>query len=175
MSTTTDTIDTPEDAKTTILPPTTTTTTTTLPISDQPRKIVEDSIQTPWATYLNSLNAKYQDKIKKAAQVSNYSLTMRYQDGREEKQVFTRMRLLQYQFDELEDLRAEATDLSNKEQPRQAAKALANMYTRAAGYLLWNAKEERPMTTDEYKHCFFSEIRPALDASMLLGLISDPK
>lgn len=141
---------------------------------DQPKKIIGDAVQTPWSTYLNSLNAKYQNKIKKAAQLSNYNLTIRYEDGREEKQVFSRMKLLQYQFDELEDLRAEATELSSKEKPRDAAKALSNMYTLAARYLLWNAKEDRPMTTEEYKHCYFSDIRPALDASMLLGLLSDP-
>jgi hypothetical protein len=137
------------------------------------KEIVPDS-KTPWATYMNSLNSKYQDRIKKAAQSSNYTLTMRYEDGREERKIFTRMKLLQYQFDEIEDLRAEANELSAAEKPRDSTHKLAEMYKKAAGYILWNVKEERPMTTDEYKHCIFSEVRPALDASMLLGLISDP-
>lgn len=137
------------------------------------KPIVSDS-NTPWSTYLNSLNAKYQERIKKAAQQSNYNLTMRYENGREEKQIFTRMKLLQYQFEEIEDLRAEAGELSAADKSREGTKMLANMYRKAANYILWNAKEERPMTDDEYKHCIFSEVRPALDASMLLGLVSDP-
>lgn len=171
---TTDPVDTTLEGSTIVkvIPPASTTATVSEGNS-QPKKIV-DNVQTPWSTYLNSLNAKYQDRIRKAAQAPNYNLTMRNEDGHEEKQVFTRMKLLQYQFDELEDLRAEATDFTNKDQPKEAAKATSAMYTKAANYLLWNAKEERPMTEYEYKHCFFPEIRPALDASMLLGLVSDP-
>ena len=155
-------------------------TTTTIPESipittpvEEPRTIVTDK-QTPWSAYLNSLNAKYQDRIKKAAQSSNYNLTMRYENGKEEKQVFVRMKLLQYQFEEIEDLRAESSELSDAGKPRESTKMLTTMYRKAASYILWNAKEERPMTEDEYRHCIFSEVRPALDASMLLGLISDP-
>lgn len=140
---------------------------------DIPRTLVTDS-NTPWSTYLNSLNAKYQDRIKRSAQHSNYTLTMRYENGREEKQVFTRMKLLQYQYDEIEDLRAESSELSTNNKGRESTKKLSEMYSKAASYMLWNAKEERPMTQDEYNHCVFAEIRPALDASMLLGLISDP-
>lgn len=155
-------------------------TTTTIPESipiataiEQPKTIVADK-QTPWSTYLNSLNAKYQERIKKAAQSSNYHLTMRYENGKEEKQIFVRMKLLQYQFEEIEDLRAESSELSDAAKPRESTKILSIMYRKAASYILWNAKEERPMTQDEYAHCIFSEVRPALDASMLLGLISDP-
>ena len=74
------------------------------------QQIVESEMQTPWSQYLNSLNSQYQNKIRKAAQYSDYTLTLRYEDGREEKQVFTRKKLLQWQFDELEDLRAEASE-----------------------------------------------------------------
>lgn len=140
---------------------------------DVAKTIIADS-KTPWAGYLNSLNAKYQERIKKAAQQSNYSLTIRRDNGQEEKHIFARMKMLQYQFEEIEDLRAEATELSSADKPREGTKMLANMYRKAATYILWNAKEERPMNEDEYRHCIFSEVRPALDASMLLGLISDP-
>jgi|SRR5215831_18174145 len=141
--------------------------------ADNPKEIVADS-KTPWSAYMNSLNSKYQDRIRKAAQSPNYILTMRYEDGREVKQTFSRMKLLQYQFEEIEDLRAEANELSVADKARESTKKLAEMYSRAASYILWNVKEERPMTADEYRHCLFSEVRPALDASMLLGLISDP-
>jgi hypothetical protein len=169
---TTDPIDTLEDGSTVFraVP-----SATTITAEEQPKKIVDETVQTPWATYLNSLNGKYQDRIRKAAQASNYSLTMIYEDGREEKHVFIRRKLVQWQFDAIEELRADSTELSNSDKPKLAAKTLARMYSQAATYLLWHAKEDRAMTEDEYKHCVFSEIRPALDASMLLGLITDTK
>ena len=49
------------------------------------------------------------------------------------------------------------------------------MYEKAATFMLWSKRNGAMMTVDEYKHTEFSEIRPALDASMLIGLISDPK
>src|SRR6266496_5127569 len=135
-----------------------------------PEQIVDSEIQTPWSNYLNSLNNLYQKKIQKYAQYSNYTFHLRYEDDRgEEKQVFARKKLLQWQFDELEDLRAEASELATTS-PRKAQKALTSMYEKAATFILWNMKKEMSMTVDEYKHCEFSEIRPALDASMLLGL-----
>jgi|SRR5215510_235385 len=141
---------------------------------DEPKQIVHGTeAQTPWGSYLNSLNSKYQKRIQQAAQKTKYEFTMRYEDGHEQKSVFHRMKLLQYQYDEIEDLRNEANELGALK-PRDSAKALAKMYLKAAGYIMWNVKEDRPMTTEEYNHCIFSEIRPALDASMLLGLISDP-
>ncbi len=139
-----------------------------------PQQIVDSEIQTPWSQYLNSLNGLYQKKIQKYAQYSNYTFHLRYEDDRgEEKQIFIRKKLLQWQFDELEDLRAEASELATTS-PRKAQKALTQMYEKAATFILWNTKKDHSMTVDEYKHCEFSEIRPALDASMLLGLISDP-
>jgi hypothetical protein len=154
--------------------PTGTSTTIEQQQQQQPKQIVDSEIQTPWSGYLNSLNNQYQKKIQKAAQHSNYTFNLSYEDGREEKKVFTRKKLKQWQFDELEDLRAEATDLAAAQQARKAQKALSEMYQKAATYILWNTREEHNMTVDEYKHCDFPEIRPALDASMLLGLISDP-
>lgn len=140
----------------------------------QPQQIATGSeATTAWGVYLNSLNAQYQEKIRRMAQQSNYTLNMRYEDGREEKQVFTRMKLLQWQFDEIEDLRAEATELATTS-PRQAQKALSNMYAKASGYILFNPKRGKPMTEQEYKHCEFPDIRPAIDASLLLSLVSDP-
>ena len=142
--------------------------------TEVPRRITDEASATSaWGQYLNNLNGRYQEKIRDAAQQSNYNITIRYEDGREEKQVFTRMKMLQWQFDEIEDLRAEATDLTVKS-PREAQKALSKMYTKAATYILFNVKKEKPMTEDEYRHCVFSEVRPALDSAMLLGLISDP-
>src|SRR6266496_2616261 len=138
--------------------------------TEPPQQIVDSEIQTPWSNYLNSLNNLYQKKIQKYAQYSNYTFHLRYEDDRgEEKQVFARKKLLQWQFDELEDLRAEASELATTS-PRKAQKALTQMYEKAATFILWNTKKEMSMTVDEYKHCEFSEIRPALDASMLLGL-----
>lgn len=139
----------------------------------KPQPIAGTETVTPWTNYLNSLNSKYQQRIQRMAQVSNYKLNIRYEDGREETQVYTRMKLLQWQFDEIEDLRAEATELAAKS-PREAQKALSAMYLKASGYILFNTKKSRPMSADEYRHCVFSEVRPALDAAMLLGLISDP-
>jgi hypothetical protein len=139
-----------------------------------PQQIIDSEIQTPWSQYVNSLNSQYQKKIQKYAQYSNYTFNLCYEDGQEEKQVFTRKKLLQWQFDELEDLRAEASELAATS-PRKAQKALKDMYEKAASFILWNVKKEHSMTADEYKHCEFSEVRPALDASMLLGLVSDPK
>lgn len=137
-------------------------------------KVLVTETNTPWSNYLNSLNSKYQDRIKKAAQQSIYSITIRNENGSEVKQQFTRMKMLQYQFEEVEDLRAQSSELSASNKPREGTKLLSQMYRKAAGYILWNTKEERPMTDDEYRHSVFSEVRPALDASMLLGLISDP-
>lgn len=128
---------------------------------------------TAWGTYLNSLNSKYQDKIKRMAQLPNYQITMRTDDGREEKQLFTRKKLLQWQFDEIEDLRAQATELAATS-ARESQKALSTMYKKAATYMLWNPRQQQPMTEDEYRHAVFADIRPALDSAMLISLISDP-
>ena len=145
------------------------------PTTNPPQQIVDSEMQTPWSQYLNSLNGLYQKRIQKAAQYSNYTFNLRYEDGREEKKVFIRKKLVQWQFDELEDLRAEASELAATSLASKSHKALSQMYEKAATYILWNTREEHSMTVDEYKHCEFSEIRPALDASMLIGLISDPK
>lgn len=140
-----------------------------------PRAIVAglDS-NTAWGSYLNSLNVKYQERIRKMAQVSNYTLTLEYEDGRSEKQVFIRKKLLQWQFDLIEDLRAEATELGAKGEARKAQKALTSMYLQASSFILFNTKKEKMMTEDEYKHCAVQDLRPALDSAMLITLIPDP-
>lgn len=141
----------------------------------QSEKITDTSTaNTAWGQYLNSLNSKYQQKIKDAAQKSKYSLTIRNENGQDESLTFTRMKLLQYQYDEIEDLRAESTELSSINKPKEANKLMRQMYLKAATYILWNVREKRPMTEQEYKMSAFSEVRPALDASILLGLVSDP-
>lgn len=129
---------------------------------------------TAWGQYLNSLNAKYQNKIKDAAQKSKYSLTVRNTQGQDETLTFTRMKLLQYQYEEIEDLRAESTEATNNNKPREANKLMRQMYAKAATFILWNVREKRPMTLEEYRMSAFSDVRPALDASILLGLVSDP-
>lgn len=145
-----------------------------MPESDKPQAIAGTDANSAWSIYLNSLNAKYQQRIKKMAQSPNYTLTLRYEDGREERQVYTRKKLLQWQFDEIEDLRADAAELGAKGEARKAQKALSHMYHQAATYLLFNTKREQMMTEEEYNHCVFQEVRPALDSAMLIGLISDP-
>jgi hypothetical protein len=141
----------------------------------QPKQITDTTTSTTaWGQYLNSLNTKYQDKIKEAAQKPKYSLTIRNANGQDESLTFTRMKLLQYQFDEIEDLRAESTEATENKKPKEAGKLMREMYAKAATYILWNVREKRPMTLEEYKMAAFSEVRPALDASILLGLISDP-
>jgi hypothetical protein len=142
---------------------------------EQSQKITDASTSgTAWGQYLNSLNAKYQDKIRKAAQQSKYSLTIRNSQGQDESLTFTRMKLLQYQYDEIEDLRAESSEAASANKSKEANKLLRTMYAKAATYILWNVREKRPMTEQEYKMSAFSEVRPALDASILLGLVSDP-
>lgn len=141
---------------------------------DKPQTIAGSDANSAWSIYLNSLNAKYQQRIKNMAQLPNYTLTLRDEDGREERQVYTRKKLLQWQFDEIEDLRADATELGAKGEARKAQKTLAQMYRKAANYLLFNTKREEMMGEDEYNHCVFQEVRPALDSAMLIGLISDP-
>lgn len=132
------------------------------------------SATTAWGQYLNSLNARYQNKIKDAAQKSKYVLTIRNSNGQDESLTFTRMKLLQYQYDEIEDLRAESTEATNNNKPKDANKLMRQMYSKAATFILWNVREKRPMSAEEYRMSAFSEVRPALDASILLGLISDP-
>jgi hypothetical protein len=126
-----------------------------------------------WSVYINSLNGKYQEKIKRLASLPNYNLHLRYEDGREEKQVFTRMKLLQWQFDELEDLRSSSQELATTS-PRESTKSMQKMYKKAAGYILFNPQTKKPITEDEYKHCELSDVRPALDAAILLALVGDP-
>lgn len=129
---------------------------------------------TAWGQYLNNLNARYQNKIKDAAQKQKYSLTVRNSNGQDESLTFTRMKLLQYQYDEIEDLRADSTDATNNNKPKEANKLMRQMYAKAATYILWNVREKRAMTPDEYRMTAFADVRPALDASILLGLVSDP-
>lgn len=138
-------------------------------------KITESSTSTTaWTQYLNSLNEKYQKKIQAAAQQSKYSLTIRNAQGQDETLTFTRMKLLQYMYDEIEDLRADANEATANNKAKESNKLTRQMYAKAATYILWNVREKRPMTDEEYKMSAFSEVRPALDASILLGLISDP-
>lgn len=141
---------------------------------EKPQPIAGADANSAWSVYLNSLNTKYQQRIKQMAQLPNYTLTLRHEDGKEERQVYTRKKLLQWQFDEIEDLRADASELGAKGEARKAQKTLSLMYRKAASYLLFNTKKEEMMTEDEYNHCVFQEVRPALDSAMLIGLISDP-
>jgi hypothetical protein len=135
---------------------------------------------TPLATssfsdYTNSLNSKYQEKIRNAAQSSNYKIDLSHKDGMKETITYTRMKLLQWQFDEIEDLRIEAAELSMKsERMIESNKKLREMYRNAAKYLLFNTKTEKPMTDEEYDSCYFQDLRPAIDSAILLSLISDP-
>lgn len=129
---------------------------------------------TAWGQYLNNLNAKYQNKIKEAAQKSKYAITVRNNQGQDESLTFSRMKLLQYQYDEIEDLRADSTEATNNNKPKEANKLMRQMYAKAATYILWNVREKRAMTPDEYRMTAFADVRPALDASILLGLVSDP-
>jgi hypothetical protein len=126
-----------------------------------------------WSTYINNLNGKYQEKIKRFAAMPNYAFHLRYEDGREEKQVFTRMKLLQWQFDELEDLRSSSQELATTS-PRESTKSMQKMYKKAAGYILFNPQTKKAISEDEYRHCELSDLRPALDAAILLALVGDP-
>lgn len=156
-------------------PPTTTkpTTASSSIASTSVPKITTPNI--PFSDYTNSLNIKYQEKIKLAAQRSNYTLELVYEDGKTTHYTYTRMKLLQWQFDEIEDLRSEAAELAiSSVSAIKANKKLKEMYMKAAKYLLFNTTTEKPMTEEEYRHCFFSELRPAIDSSILLSLVSDP-
>jgi hypothetical protein len=135
----------------------------------QPQTIASVGPTAPFEKY----NLQYQEKIRRWAQYPNYSLNLQYRDGRKEKQVFTRMKLLQWQFEEIETLRAEAQELSITS-PTKSNKALNTMYRKAAAYLLFNPKTEQPMTQEEYDSCYAGELRPALDSALLISLISDP-
>lgn len=129
---------------------------------------------TAFGNYLNNLNQQYQEIIKRVAQHSSYTFTIRHEDGTEERIEFARRKLLQWQFDEIEDLRAEATELTVTK-PREARKAISAMYLKASAYILWNIKKKEPMNEYEYNHAEFSDLRPALDAALLLSLVSAPK
>ena len=132
----------------------------------------------PFSDFASGLNAKYQEKIKRYAQMPNYFIHIATADGnggyKRDKVMFTRMKLLQFMFDEIEDLRSEANELQVQGKPKQSQDVLKTMYSKAASYLLWNAKEERPMTEQEYRMADLDEVRPALDSAMLISLVTDP-
>ena len=83
------------------------------------------------------------------------------------------MKLLQWQFDEIEELRALAQEQTTTS-PKQSTKSMQDMYKKAAFYTLFNPQTKKPITEDEYRHCELSDVRPALDAAILLALVSDP-
>lgn len=149
-----------------------TTTTTTTPITT-----TSSLSSSTFNQYTSTLGSKYQDKIKDAAQRSKYTLELTFEDGHKETQTYTRTKLLQWQYDEIEDLRAEASELvtaANPTKPREAAAKSKELYIKAAQYLLFNIKTEKTMTLDEYNHCYFPDLRPVLDAAIMLALLPDP-
>jgi hypothetical protein len=133
----------------------------------------------PFSEFTSKLNSDYQEKIRKYAQKPDYKIHIATapSNGKARQSdlvTFTRMKLLQYQFDEIEEIRAEATELSMAGKLQKADILTRQMYKKAASYLLWNVSADRPMTEDEYKMSDFAEVRPALDSAMLISLVSDP-
>ena len=142
------------------------------PKQAQPQPIAGEDNPTLTGQYLNSLNSLYQGKLMKWAKLPNYMIRSRDENGNEHKQVYTRMKILQWQFDEIEDYRTESVDLE-RESKRGAWEKSKEMYKRAAGYVLYNPKTEKPMTKEEYKSCYLEDLRPAIDSSLLIALVSD--
>jgi hypothetical protein len=129
----------------------------------------------PFASWTESLGQEYQDKIKRYATMPDFKIHIAIDGGPKREVVrFARMKLLQYQFEEIEDLRAEMMDLTTAGKTRQAETVSRQMYRKAASYILWNISADRPMSEDEFKYADISESRPAIDSSLLITLL-DPK
>jgi hypothetical protein len=140
-------------------------------VQQEPQPIAGEDTGSPTGQYLNSLNALYQGKLTKWAKLPNYTIHFR-KDGKEDKQVYERMKILQHEFDEIEDLRTQSVDLE-RESKYAAWQKSKEMYRKAASYTLFNPKTQRPMTEEEYKYCHLEDIRPAIDSALLIALISE--
>ena len=137
---------------------------------------VKSEMKTEWDQYLEGLSKVYVERCKEQAKLTSWDINIRNEaTGEDVSTKFSRKHLTNRQLDEIESLRISADDLRKADKgSKEQREASGRWYKKIASCILWNVKDNRPMSEDDYDNAVIKDIRAILDGCIMSEMSGVP-